>query len=54
MFGPHAPYTCRLIIKRIIDEAGKLGSEIHMHLSETAYEVSECEREHGMTPIALM
>ncbi len=55
MFGPHAPYTCPVnYLKRIIDEAGKLGSEIHMHLSETAYEVSECEREHGMTPIALM
>ena len=55
MFGPHAPYTCPVnYLKRIIDEAGKLGAEIHMHLSETAYEVEECEREHGMTPIALM
>ena len=55
MFGPHAPYTCPVnYLKRIIDEAGKLGAEIHMHLSETAYEVGECEREHGMTPIALM
>ena len=55
MFGPHAPYTCPVnYLKRIIDEACKLGAEIHMHLSETAYEVEECEREHGMTPIALM
>ena len=55
MFGPLAPYTCPVnYLKRIIDEAGKLGAEIHMHLSETAYEVEECEREHGMTPIALM
>ena len=55
MFGPHAPYTCPVnYLKRIIDEACKLGAEIHMHLSETAYEVEECAREHGMTPIALM
>ena len=55
MFGPHAPYTCPVdYLKRIITEAGKLGAEIHMHLSETAYEVEECKGEHGMTPIALM
>ncbi|MGE4588513.1 MAG: amidohydrolase [Acidaminococcaceae bacterium] len=55
MFGPHAPYTCPVdYLKQIIAEAGKLGAEIHMHLSETADEVADCEREYGMTPIALM
>lgn len=55
MFGPHAPYTCPVdYLKKVIDAAGKLGSEIHMHLSETAGEVADCQRDHGMTPIALM
>lgn len=55
MFGPHAPYTCPVdYLKKIIAEAGKLSAEIHMHLSETASEVADCEREYGMTPIALM
>ncbi len=55
MFGPHAPYTCPVnYLKKIIDKAGMLGAEIHMHLSETNSEVADCEREHGLTPIALM
>mgnify|MGYP003590567453 CR=1 FL=1 len=55
MFGPHAPYTCPVnYLKKIIDKAGGLGAEIHMHLSETNSEVADCEREHGLTPIALM
>lgn len=55
MFGPHAPYTCPAdYLKKVVVEAEKLGAEIHMHLSETASEVADCEREYGMTPIALM
>ncbi|MEG1726309.1 MAG: amidohydrolase [Acidaminococcaceae bacterium] len=55
MFGPHAPYTCPVAyLQQVINEAGKLGSEIHMHLSETAGEVSDCLRDTGKTPIALM
>jgi 5-methylthioadenosine/S-adenosylhomocysteine deaminase len=55
MLGPHAPYTCPPdYIKKVVALAGKLGSEIHIHLAETAGEVEECRKEHGMSPIALM
>ncbi len=55
MMGPHAPYTCPPeYLKKVIAAAGELGSEIHMHLSETKNEVSNCLKEYGLTPIALM
>lgn len=55
MLGPHAPYTCSVdYLKKVIAKAQELGSEIHMHLSETAGEVADCVKEHGMTPIKLM
>ena len=55
MFGPHAPYTCPVpYLQKIIATAGRLGAEIHMHLSETADEVKNCVAEFGKTPIQLM
>jgi len=55
MMGPHAPYTCPPdYLKKVIVAAGELGSEIHMHLSETEGEVNACLKENGLTPIALM
>lgn len=55
MLGPHAPYTCPpSYIERVVNLASKLGSEIHIHLSETQGEVDECIRKHGKSPIALM
>ena len=55
MFGPHAPYTCPVpYLKKVIAKAGALDAEIHMHLCETAGEVSDCVKEHHMTPIKLM
>lgn len=55
MFAPHAPYTCPVpYLEKIIVKAGALNAEIHMHLCETAGEVSDCLKEHQMTPIKLM
>jgi 5-methylthioadenosine/S-adenosylhomocysteine deaminase len=54
MYGPHAPYTCSPeLLKAIAEEAGREGAEIHMHLSETAGEVKNCQNQFGKTPIAL-
>jgi 5-methylthioadenosine/S-adenosylhomocysteine deaminase len=54
-FGPHAPYTCPVgYLKKVIKTAQQLDAGIHMHLSETAFEVDTTIKEHGMTPIALM
>lgn len=55
MLGPHAPYTCSVeYLKKVIATAQNIGSEIHMHLSETAGEVNDCVKEHGVSPIKLM
>ncbi|SDF57544.1 amidohydrolase [Sporolituus thermophilus] len=55
MLGPHAPYTCPpAYLRRVVELAGRLKAEIHIHLSETAGEVETCLKEHGKTPIALM
>lgn len=55
MLGPHAPYTCPPdYLKKVVSLAQKLGSEIHIHLSETIGEVEECKTKYGKSPIALM
>ena len=55
MLGPHAPYTCPpAYLRRVVDLAGRLGAEIHIHLSETAGEVADCIKQNGKSPIALM
>jgi 5-methylthioadenosine/S-adenosylhomocysteine deaminase len=55
MIAPHAPYTCPPpYLKRVVDLAGRLGAEIHIHLSETKGEVLECQKNYGKSPIALM
>jgi 5-methylthioadenosine/S-adenosylhomocysteine deaminase len=55
MLGPHAPYTCPPeYLKRVVALAQRLGSEIHIHLSETIGEVEECKKKYGKSPIELM
>ncbi|WP_425060991.1 5-methylthioadenosine/S-adenosylhomocysteine deaminase [Sporomusa carbonis] len=55
MLGPHAPYTCPPdYLKKVTALAGKLGAEIHIHLSETAGEVADCTKQYNKSPIALM
>lgn len=55
MLGPHAPYSCpNHLLERVIAGAGELGIGLHVHLSETAAEVEESERQWGMSPVQLM
>jgi len=47
--APHAPYTCTMEILRSCAElAGESDVPLHIHLSETALEVEQSRREHGM------
>lgn len=51
-YGLHAPYTCAP--EMISDVAGRCAVNdlgVHIHLSETRYEVTESLRRHGVTPI---
>ena len=51
--APHAVYTTdEKMLRAIAEEAKADGRFIHIHASETAYEVAECVKAHGMTPIA--
>ena len=53
-FGPHAPYTCPPeLLSDVAARAGRLGLPVHIHLSETAYEVEQSLAAHGRTPIGL-
>ena len=55
MLGPHAPYTCPPdYLVKVVELAQKLGSEIHIHLAETADEVKTCYEKYGKSPIALV
>ncbi|MBP2635604.1 MAG: mtaD [Firmicutes bacterium] len=55
MLGPHAPYTCPPdYLKKVTALADKLEAQIHIHLSETAGEVADCQKQYGKSPIALM
>lgn len=55
MLGPHAPYTCPPdYLKKVTALAEKLKAQIHIHLSETAGEVAECQKQYGKSPIELM
>lgn len=51
MLGPHAPYTCPPeFLKKVMALAAKTNLPIQIHLSETAGEVEESLKEHGLTP----
>ena len=52
VMAPHAVYTVgsdKLV--RTAEFARKHNMRLHIHLSETAVEVTDCLREHGMTPV---
>jgi 5-methylthioadenosine/S-adenosylhomocysteine deaminase len=52
MMAPHAPYTCPpAFIKRMGEEAEKLGLPVHIHMSETAKEVRLNEQQYGKRPV---
>ena len=52
MLGPHAPYTCPdPLLVQVRKAAGEYGLGIHIHLAETAQEVADSLRDHGVTPV---
>lgn len=54
-FAPHAPYTLGDdTLSRLRVLADELDTPIHIHLHETADEVSTAEREHGCRPLQRM
>lgn len=53
MFGPHALYTCPPdYLEKVAKAANTLGAEVHMHMSETRFEIESCLREYGKRPFA--
>ncbi|NOZ76369.1 MAG: amidohydrolase family protein [Euryarchaeota archaeon] len=51
-FGPHAPYTCsEELLVAAKEEAERLGTGLHIHVSETRQEVEDSRREKGLAPI---
>ncbi|MFP4285143.1 MAG: amidohydrolase [Desulfovermiculus sp.] len=50
--GPHAIYSVsRESLSRVRDFAHQHDLPIHLHLSETAKEVEECQQKHGCRPV---
>ena len=55
MFGPHAIYTCPPdYLKKVVNEASKLGAEIHMHMNETQTEINDCLKNYGKRPFEVV
>lgn len=53
--APHAVYTVsKKVLQYVADMAKDLQLPIHIHASETAREVEDCKKQHGMTPIAYL
>jgi 5-methylthioadenosine/S-adenosylhomocysteine deaminase len=51
-FAPHAPYTVAdASFERIRMLSDQLDLPVHLHLMETAHEVEESRREHGLRPM---
>ncbi len=51
-FAPHAPYTVSdEPLKRICTLANELELNVHMHIHETAFEISEAEKNNGQRPL---
>jgi 5-methylthioadenosine/S-adenosylhomocysteine deaminase len=55
MLGPHAPYTCPPeCMKKVVALSEKIGAEIHVHLAETQWEVDQCQKKYGKSPVVLL
>ncbi len=49
----HTSFTCSEDFVRAAKEsAGRAGCDLHLHLSESSYEPSECVRRYGVGPVA--
>ncbi len=55
VFGPHAPYTCSPeFLKMVKKKADEMKTKIHIHVSETKWEVEEILKRYGKTPVRLL
>jgi len=53
--APHAPYTCSPeTMIRAKELSGKYGIPLHLHLSETEWEISEIRKRYGKKPVVLL
>ena len=51
-FAPHAPYTVSdEPLERVLMYANELDIQIHMHVHETAHEVTQAVEQHGKRPL---
>lgn len=52
MMAPHAPYTCSpAFIRQIVEKAAELNLPIHIHMSETKWEVQQNVDDYGVRPV---
>ncbi len=55
VYAPHAVYTvCPETLRETAARARSENAFLHVHASETAAEVSDCEKKHGCSPVALL
>jgi len=55
MLGPHSPYTCTPdFLRAVAAKAKALGLGAHIHLAETAEQVTQSQAQHGLSPVALL
>ncbi|RMD52556.1 MAG: amidohydrolase, partial [Nitrospirae bacterium] len=53
--APHALYTCGTdTLKRAKKLSEKYSTPVHIHLSETQWEVGEIRKKHGMSPVSYL
>ncbi|GAA4708779.1 amidohydrolase [Brevibacillus fulvus] len=53
MMAPHAPYTCPPdFIRQLVDKAEELDLPMHIHMSETQFEVEQNVKDYGARPVA--
>jgi 5-methylthioadenosine/S-adenosylhomocysteine deaminase len=53
MIAPHAPYTCPpALLTQLIEASAQYDVPLHIHLSETAEEVSQNVATYGVRPVA--
>jgi 5-methylthioadenosine/S-adenosylhomocysteine deaminase len=53
MMAPHAPYTCPpAFITNILEKADELSLPVHIHMSETRWEVEQNVKDYGVRPVA--
>ncbi len=55
MLGPHAVYSCDdKYLETVVSAAEDCGVGIHVHLSESRKEVSDCYAQYGCSPVELL